>query len=618
MSFAKHFTTNYHQNTSGSMSGQLSLLWENISYELQPWIREAIRSMGFEKMTPVQASTIPLFSANKDVVVEAVTGSGKTLAFTIPVLEKVDRCEGVLKKGHMIGIVVSPTRELANQINHVFQDLLKYRPESLPQIKTQLLVGSLSTVREDLNTFLTTRPQILIATPGRLLDFLSSNYVKTSSLDILVLDEADKLLDMSFELDILKIIKQLPRQRRTGLFSATISSAGSSVFKTGMTNPVKIVVKNSASLTTPKSLGLNYLVVKPENKIIYTLDIVLRSTARKSIVYFPSCQSVTYFYGLFNKLVKQDPSLQGLKFFSLHGKLPAKTRLKTLDNFTNENEKSVLMTTDVAARGIDIPEVDLVIQIDPPTDPDVFLHRSGRTGRANKVGRAIVMLNEGREEDYLDFMSVKGVNITEFDYEHNDEGNAEFYEEVKNWVLEDRARFEHATVSYVSFIRYYSNHNAKSIFRLQNLDYIGLAKMYGLFRLPKMPELKYVSDLPEGGWIGEKVNMDKYLFIDKQKETMRLKQLEESKNKTWTQKDEEDKLKKKMNNLAWSEKVETKENRALRKEKLKRKREAIEKQLLEEDSHSEDETAVDWKDLVKAKKKKKNSNDEMGGFFADL
>lgn len=604
-----------------------SLSWENLKVTLHPWLQEAIKSLGFPYMTPVQASTIPLLSGNKDVVVEAVTGSGKTLAYVIPVLQKIsDRLYKIsddseepepVKKGHMLGIVLAPTRELANQIQSVFTSIIEYLPEELAPIKTQLLIGSLSSVREDIDNFLSNRPHILIATPGRILDFFSSNYVKTNSVEIAILDEADKLLDMSFERDVINILKRLPKQRRTGLFSATISSAGNTIFRTGMSNPVKIAVKSKSSgLAAPKSLSIDFTVVNPEKKLTTLIKILNDYRYKKCIVYFPTCISVKYFYLMFSKLLKDED----IKFFSLHGQLTSKPRLKTLESFTSgdfASSKYVLMTTDVAARGIDIPDVDLVIQLDPPTDPDVFLHRCGRTGRANKVGKAIVMLNDNTTEiNYIDFMDVKGIQMTEMtapEYENSDK----FYKDLREFILEDRARHELAIKSYVGFMKYYSKHLASSIFRLSNLDYLGLARMYGLLRLPKMPETRFISSeiMPEDGWLGEVIDMDKYAYADQQKETARLKTLEEDKVRKVNDAKKRKELKKK--NEAWSSKTETKESKQERRDKMKRKREAIEKQIMEESSE-EEATVEDWKEIVKANKKKKTSGNNIQGLFDDL
>lgn len=597
---------------------------------MHPWIKEAITSLGYPTMTPVQASTIPLFSGNKDVVVESVTGSGKTLAFVLPVLQHVsNRLYGAVdstdptpepvKKGHMLAVVVSPTRELASQIQKVFDSVLEFLPEDKTTIKTQLIVGALSSVREDLDAFLSKRSHILIATPGRLLDILSSQKIKTSSVEVAVLDEADKLLDMSFETDVLAILKQLPKQRRTGLFSATLSSAGDKIFRTGMLNPVKIAVKSKSSKkAAPTSLTIQYMLVEPEKKVTTMLKIAADYRFKKCIVYFPTCTSIKHFYNMFEEWARG--SLFPAKFYSLHGQLSTNARLKTLQNFTDSDaseRKHILLTTDVAARGIDIPDVDLVIQLDPPTDPEVFLHRCGRTGRANKVGRALVMLNEGsREEDYVDFMEVKGVDMSEMKPPQDEELHTTFQAKSKSFMLADRARHELAVKSYVGFIRYYQKHLASSIFRMQTLDYLGLAKMYGLLRLPKMPETRHIPNekMPEDGWlIPDPLDMDKYAYADAAKEKSRLDNLEEEKKKKAT--DAKARLLKKKNE-AWSVKMDTKESKAVRREKNKRKREAIEKQIMEESSDDED-TQADWKDMVRQNKKSK-SNSNMQGSFDDM
>ncbi|CAK7893823.1 ATP-dependent rRNA helicase Spb4p [[Candida] anglica] len=617
-----------------------SLSWENLGCELHPWLVEAIRSMGFATMTPVQASTVPLFCGNKDVVVEAVTGSGKTLAFVIPVLQKLSQVlyavengepspSNPFTRGKMFSIVISPTRELASQIQRVFESVLQYLPESLgPTIKTQLLVGSLSSVREDVDAFLTQKPQILVGTPGRILDFLGSSYVKTSSVEMAVLDEADKLLDIGFEQDVVGILAKLPKQRRTGLFSATISSAGDVIFRTGMSNPVKVAVKSRGaaggnSSNSPAALTISYMLVDPEYKLLTMVKLLTENQYKKAIVYFPTCASVKHFYNVLHHAQKNSNSfgLDALKFYSLHGQLLTKARLKTLHSFADgdiNTHKHILLTTDVAARGIDIPDVDLVIQIDPPTNPDVFLHRCGRTGRANKVGHAIVMLNQNsKEEDYVDFMEVKGLKMRSELAPEITKKDLLFVDHLRQYMLNDRARHEVALKSYVGFVKYYSKHMASSIFRVSSLDYLGVAKMYGLLRLPKMPESKYVGDrMPEDGWLGEVIDMDEYAYADQLKEAARKEGLEAEK----TQKIADAKRRKelKAKNEAWSSKTDHKETKQVRREKMKRKREAIEKQLLEEESEDEDAAAVDWKEVVKSNKKAKKSQSNVQGSFDDL
>lgn len=582
--------------------------------------------MGFETMTPVQASTIPMLAGNKDVVVDSVTGSGKTAAFVIPVLEKVVKEEAntsKFKKAHFHSLIIAPTRELSRQIESVVLSFLEHYPSDLFPIKCQLLVGTNeATVRDDVSNFLRNRPQILIGTPGRVLDFLQMPAVKTSACSMVVMDEADRLLDMSFIKDTEKILRLLPKQRRTGLFSATMRSAGSDIFKTGLRNPVRITVnsKNQA----PSSLKLNYCVVNPAEKLQLLVSILNNYKFKKCIVYFPTCVSVSYFYSFIRYLGKRNILVNEVEVFSLHGKLQTSARTKTLTAFTDSLSNSVLFTTDVAARGIDIPDVDLVIQLDPPTNTDMFMHRCGRTGRANRVGKAITFLNEGREEDFIPFMQVKNVELEELDLEVKGI-TTNFYEDFRNWILEDRDRFDKGVKAYVAFIKYYSNHSATSIFRLQSLDYVGIAKLYGLFRLPKMPEItKYLATEKQegifpGNWLVDPpVNMDEYKYKDKKREKERQETL---KNISLINDKKKLKSELKKKNLAWSDKTLTKERKLERKEKMSLKRKAIEEELKAEelDENAEEERIKeDWKEIVLQNKRKKVSSKAIQGNFDDL
>ncbi|CAI4940139.1 ANL_HP_G0134090.mRNA.1.CDS.1 [Saccharomyces cerevisiae] len=603
-----------------------SLEWDNLGFSLLPWIRTGLDVMGFETMTPVQASTIPMLAGNKDVVVDSVTGSGKTAAFVIPVLEKVVKEEAntsKFKKAHFHSLIIAPTRELSRQIESVVLSFLEHYPSDLFPIKCQLLVGTNeATVRDDVSNFLRNRPQILIGTPGRVLDFLQMPAVKTSACSMVVMDEADRLLDMSFIKDTEKILRLLPKQRRTGLFSATMRSAGSDIFKTGLRNPVRITVnsKNQA----PSSLKLNYCVVNPAEKLQLLVSILNNYKFKKCIVYFPTCVSVSYFYSFIQYLGKRNILVNEVEVFSLHGKLQTSARTKTLTAFTDSLSNSVLFTTDVAARGIDIPDVDLVIQLDPPTNTDMFMHRCGRTGRANRVGKAITFLNEGREEDFIPFMQVKNVELEELDLEVKGI-TTNFYEDFRNWILEDRDRFDKGVKAYVAFIKYYSNHSATSIFRLQSLDYVGIAKLYGLFRLPKMPEItKYLATEKQegifpGNWLVDPpVDMDEYKYKDKKREKERQETL---KNISLINDKKKLKSELKKKNLAWSDKTLTKERKLERKEKMSLKRKAIEEELKAEelDENAEEERIKeDWKEIVLQNKRKKVSSKAIQGNFDDL
>ncbi|GMM56192.1 putative ATP-dependent RNA helicase [Maudiozyma humilis] len=613
-----------------------SLTWDSLSVPLQPWIRTAVEVQGFDKMTPVQAATIPLLTGNKDVVVDSVTGSGKTVAFVVPVLERIvaeKANTGTVKKGHFHTLILSPTRELAKQTQQVFASFLEQYTGSGP-IRTQLLVGTdARSSRDDVSSFLEDRPLVLIGTPGRVHDFLQNPKVKTASCNMAILDEADRLLDVSFLKDVERILRVLPKQRRTGLFSATIGSAGDHIFKTGLRNPVKITVNSKAA--APSTIAFNYCVVTPETKLQQLLHVLNNYRFKKCIVYFPTCISVQYFYAFITYLQSKTAGRyldSDTQVYSLHGKLQTSSRMKTLDKFTEDLRTSVLLTTDVAARGIDIPDVDLVLQMDPPTDADFFLHRCGRTGRFNRIGKAVTFLNAGREEDYVPFMAVKNVELVEApELLSTTLDTAEFYSTIQHWMLEDRARFDHAVRSYVAFIRYYSNHAASSIFRLQTLDYVGLCRLFGLFRLPRMPEITrhFKDEDPErpgekitfgDGWLVDPpVDIDNYKYADPKREEARVKELANL-QKINDKKKLKFELKKK--NMAWSNNSTSKEGKAKRREKMQLKRKAIEAELErnggDDSSADDDEVTNDWKSEIIESRKKRKQDNGMQGSFDDL
>lgn len=614
----------------------MSTDWKDLP--VAPWLIETMEQFGFADMTPVQASVIPLFAGNKDVIVEAVTGSGKTLAFLVPLIQRMLMLDGPAVSGRVYSIVVSPTRELAQQTFQVLQSVLemgcpeadasdkivlekkkkgKAAPTMPKKIRAQLVMGGDLPAHMDLKNFLREKPQIIVATPGRLLELLRAPQVKTTAFDSLVLDEADRLLDLGFGRDITSLVNILPKQRRTGLFSATITDAIQHLVRIGLRNPVKIVVKvgGKREQKTPLSLGLSYAILEPREKLAYALRLLKEYPYRKAIVYLPTCAGVTYYHSMFQHLNKDQEGTYEL--YPLHGKLPSSTRTKILNKYQRTGAQAVLMTTDVAARGLDIPEVDLVIQLDPPSDADTFQHRSGRAGRAGRQGQAIVLLHKGREEEYIDLMRVRKVKLRPYmgpgsETEGLDAAATELYAKLREWVLEDRHRHDQALVAFVSFIRFYTKHTAQSIFRLQSLDLHGLAASYGLLRLPKMPELRTKdNEKPENTWLGEVIDFDTYAYANPAKEESRVKELEEHreamKNKVKIHKTKNDVAK---SNIAWSSTLQKKDEKSDRHQKKqtrineKIKREFEEAKNLKENETLKQEVVEDWKDMVKKKKRK--------------
>lgn len=556
--------------------------------------------------------------AHKDVVVEAVTGSGKTLAFLIPVIEKLLRLEEPIKKHHVGAIVLSPTRELATQIHNVLVSLLQFHgpsaaalqalrpkpdidaaeepetyPAWTPKIIPQLLLGGATTSAQDLSIFLKTSPNLLISTPGRLLEILSSPYVHCpqSSFEALVLDEADRLLDLGFKEDLTKIISLLPKQRRTGLFSASVSEAVDQLIRVGLRNPVRIAVRVKGAngiddKRTPASLKMTYAITKASHKLPALLSLLrkLEPTPLRTIVYLSTCAAVDYFQAVLPSLVSDDMIL-----VPLHGKYPANVRQENFIRFTNSASPAVLLTTDVAARGLDIPSVDLVVQVDPPSDPKFFLHRCGRAGRAGRKGLSVAFLQPGREEDYVSFLAVRKTPIEPLsspDISISEAEAARINEQMVKVVLQDRALHDRAKKAFVSWVRSYSQHQATSIFRVSDLDWQDLARGWALLKLPKMPELKNFDrrtvPVPE-------VNWDKYAYKDKQREKRRKESL--ASDEAGLGKVDEETGKKRVRTVAWSEKLGEKADREARRSKKASKREHERKaKLTESEKQHEAET----------------------------
>ncbi|PVG02638.1 DEAD-domain-containing protein [Serendipita vermifera] len=618
------------KNSSSVFAGP----WKNLDPPLTPWILEVIHSLNFTEMTPVQASSIPLFMKHKDVVVEAVTGSGKTLAFLIPILEKLINREQPLRKNEIGALIISPTRELATQIHDVLMHFINAAPEELCTRPLLLISGTSSTPAQDIVRFLETSADIIIGTPGRIEEFLlgkGSKHVSVKELEMLVFDEADKLLDLGFSGTINRILNHLPKQRRTGLFSATMTDGLSELVRVGLRNPVRIVVKVEAKLhgtkrkadavlgerRTPASLQNYFTTCSAEEKTLQLFHILQHEKSRSSskfIIYFATCAAVDYFYRILIRL----PRLQAFEILSLHGHLPPEKRAQTLAKFAAHPSTlynpSVLLCTDVAARGLDLPDVDVVIQYDPPVDTKTFSHRAGRTARMGREGRAWVVLLES-EVDYIDLLQVRKIPVKEDPSlttsvelgENVMKETNELLQEMRDIVLQDRDLHEKGIKAFVSFVRAYSKHEASYVFRLKDLDLVGIAKSYGLLRLPRMPELKETK-----GWEDADVDWQSYAFLDKAREAKRLtEESEESrKNKeNESRQKREQRMEQQKKNSAWSGKAESKESKKQRKEKREKRKEWEKKEKIErvQEEQSAKIDADDWEEFMAEERKAKKA-----------
>ncbi|XP_069880961.1 ATP-dependent RNA helicase DDX55 [Dipodomys merriami] len=545
--------------------------WESLPVPLHPRVLGALRELGFPHMTPVQSATIPLFMKNKDVAAEAVTGSGKTLAFVIPALEILLRREEKLKKRQVGAIIITPTRELAIQIDEVLSHFTKH----FPQLSQILWIGGRNP-GEDVERFKQHGGNIIVATPGRLEDMFRRKAEGLDlascvrSLDVLVLDEADRLLDMGFEASINTILEFLPKQRRTGLFSATQTQEVENLVRAGLRNPVRISVKEkgvaaSSTRKTPSRLENFYMVCKADEKFNQLVHFLRNHKQEKHLVFFSTCACVEYYGKALEVLVS------GVRVLCIHGKMKHKRNKIFLD--FRKLHSGILVCTDVMARGIDIPEVHWVLQYDPPSSASAFVHRCGRTARIGHGGSALVFLLP-MEESYTNFLAInQKCPLQEMSVQKN---VANLLPDLKAMALADRAVFEKGMRAFVSHVQAYAKHECNLIFRLKDLDFASLARGFALLKMPKMPELRG-KQFPE--FVPVDINTDTIPFKDKIREKQRQKLLEQQKK----EKAENEGKRKFIKNKAWSKQKAKKE----RKKKMSAKRKKEEGSDIEDEDMEE-------------------------------
>jgi ATP-dependent RNA helicase DDX10/DBP4 len=344
-----------------------------LSAETQKGLDEA----KFIETTTIQQETLPFTLAKKDVLAQARTGSGKTLAFLIPVLEKLYHLDWNVEDG-LGALVISPTRELALQIFQVLRKVGKHHSFS-----AGLLIGGKDLKQEQGRV---NRMNILITTPGRLLQHMDQTpEFDCNNLQILVLDEADRILDSGFEKTVNAIIENLPKQRQTLLFSATQTKAVKDLARLSIKDAEYIAVDKNSKTKTPKKLTQKYVVTPLPQKLDVLFSFIRSHLKQKTLVFLSSCKQVRFVYETFRQM------RPGIPLLHLHGKQNQQKRIAIFEQFSRRPD-GCLFATDVAARGLDIPEVDWVVQVDCPEDVDTYIHRVGRTARYNKSGSALLLL----------------------------------------------------------------------------------------------------------------------------------------------------------------------------------------------------------------------------------
>jgi ATP-dependent RNA helicase DeaD len=338
---------------------------------------EAINKMGFEEATPIQAQTIPLGLQNKDVIGQAQTGTGKTAAFGIPLIEKID-----VKQDKIQGIIIAPTRELAIQVSEEL-----YKIGSAKRVRVLPIYGGQDINREirSLKKF----PHIIVGTPGRLIDHINRKTLKLSDVQTVVMDEADEMLNMGFIEDIENILSNVPSEHQTLLFSATMPDPIRRIAEKFMTNPELVKVK--AKEMTVSNIQQFFIEVQEKKKFDVLTRLLDIQSPELAIVFGRTKRRVDE--------LSEALMLRGYAAEGIHGDLTQAKRMSALRKF-KEGAIEVLVATDVAARGLDISGVTHVYNFDVPQDPESYVHRIGRTGRAGKTGAAMTFVTP-REQDML-------------------------------------------------------------------------------------------------------------------------------------------------------------------------------------------------------------------------
>ncbi|WP_026895945.1 DEAD/DEAH box helicase [Clostridiisalibacter paucivorans] len=376
--------------------------------EIMNELKKAIEDMGFEEMTPIQAKAIPEVLTGRDIIGQAQTGTGKTASFAIPIINKVD-----VSNRNLQALILCPTRELAIQVSEEVRKLCKYTHgiKTLPIYGGQPIDRQIKALKKGV--------QVVIGTPGRVMDHMRRKTLKFKNVNMVVLDEADEMLNMGFREDIETILQDIPEERQTLLFSATMPKAILEIAKTYQKKPktVKVVHKQ---LTVP-NIEQYYLDVKKKNKFEVLTRLIDVYNPKLALIFSNTKKKVDELVG----------DLQGRGYLAdgLHGDMKQRQRDRVMNNF-RINNVDILVATDVAARGIDVDDVEMVINFDVPQDDEYYVHRIGRTGRAGRTGLAFTLVS-GRE-----IYKLKDIQrYTKTKIRRHDTPSANDVEEAKSLIL---------------------------------------------------------------------------------------------------------------------------------------------------------------------------------------
>lgn len=363
--------------------------FENLN--LSAPLAQAIQEYGYTELTPIQEQAIPLVLAGRDVLGCAQTGTGKTAAFAIPILEKI--ITQPKNKRQIRVLILTPTRELALQIGENFKAYSKNI-----KVSQTVIFGGVNQNKQV--SQLKQGVEVLIATPGRLLDLMNQGFIRLNALDTLVLDEADRMLDMGFVHDVKKVLTKVPAERQTLFFSATMPATIRKFASSILTNPAYIEVTPVSS--TAETVKQSVYFVDKKEKTSLLVSLLQNQNKDRTLVFTRTKHGA-------DKLVKQLVK-SGIHSAAIHGNKSQNARQRALEDFKT-SKISVLIATDIAARGIDIEELPFVINYELPNVPETYVHRIGRTGRAGAQGVAVSFCDQEEMTDFKNIQKLTGVKI---------------------------------------------------------------------------------------------------------------------------------------------------------------------------------------------------------------
>ncbi|GAC94899.1 hypothetical protein PHSY_002472 [Pseudozyma hubeiensis SY62] len=437
--------------------------------------RRGLKKAGYTDLTDIQAKSIPLSLKSKDVLGAARTGSGKTLAFLIPVLEILYRSKWGPSDG-LGALVISPTRELAIQIFEVLRKIGPYHTFS-----AGLVIGG-KDVKQEKDRL--SRMNILVATPGRLLQHMDQTLgFDTSNLQVLVLDEADRILDMGFSRTLNAIVENLPRDRQTMLFSATQTKRVKDLARLSLQDPEYVAVREPENeSSTPRGLEQHYMLVELDKKLDLLFSFIRTHTKCKALVFMSSCRQVQFVHETFCKL------RPGVSLMALHGKQKQAKRLQIFTQFT-KTQHALLFATDIAARGLDFPAVDWVIQLDVPEDVDTYIHRVGRTARYTAKGNSLLFVLPSEEKGTLEALATKNIPVGRI--KPKESKTQSIQNQLQAFAFQEPQIKHLAQKAFVSYVRSIHLQKNKDIFDVTALPLEPFAAALGL---PGAPKVKIVKE----------------------------------------------------------------------------------------------------------------------------